>query len=476
MASAVTIALPVIQYALGIGISQIQWIVNSYVLVLGSLILLSGALGDIFCAKRVFIIGVCIFTIGCVLCAISWSAGSLILFRALQGAGAALMVPGSLTVINRVFAQDERGRVIGLWAGISGGIAALGPFIGGVLADISWRWVFLALAPLGILSIFMAAFFIPDLPGRKDSRIDWVGSFLIFASLGSLSYSLILISENRFGAGLWGWGVAGAILLVLFLIQNARAKHPLLPPEMFNKNVSIANVTTFSLYFAFQGIFFLLSFRLQQLHGYSALSAGLALVPSMLLITLLTGYSGSLTDRHGPRLQMSIGSLLVTGAIGWWLFFVGDSYPMDILPGVLLLGTGMVLVIPPITKTALEVKEEFSGAASGLNNGASRIASLFAVALAGSVLAIIYNWTLSEQLGYLRVPSEVVAYEKAHSDLLLSAPLRRNEYTDLIKTAREYAFVKGFRYSAAVLGVASLCAALVSFYGFTSSSAKKSKR
>ncbi|MFP4162593.1 MAG: MFS transporter [Chitinispirillaceae bacterium] len=467
MASAVTIALPIIQKALAADITNIQWIVNSYVLVLGSLILLSGALGDLFCAKRIFTIGIIAFTAGCALCGVSWNTLSLIGFRTVQGAGAALMVPGSLTVINRVFMQRERGRAIGIWAGISGGIAALGPFIGGVLADISWRWVFLALVPFGLISIIMAVLLIPHLPGREGARIDRLGAVLIFASLGALSYSFIMISERGLDPGILVWGIGGLIAVSAFVVQNRKTGNPLLPPDMFSRNVIIANIATFLLYFAFQGVFFLLAFRLQQLHGYSALEAGLALIPAIGLIALLTGPSGALTDRRGPRFQMSAGPFLVTAAIVWWVIFPEGDYPMDILPGVILLGAGMVLVIPPITKTALDVEEVYSGAASGLNNGASRVAGLFAVALAGSVLALVYTATLRQKLQIHDLSQNTVRHELSNADQLLSAPLPDTKEAELIIRLRQNAFEHGFFYSAILLGVASFSAGLVSFSGLS---------
>ncbi|MFW5812696.1 MAG: MFS transporter [Fibrobacterota bacterium] len=467
MASAVTIALPVIQSSLGIDITDIQWIVNAYVLMLGSLILLSGALGDLFCAKKVFTAGTAVFTLGCALCGFAWNAGSLIAFRAVQGAGAALMVPGSLTVINRTFRPEERGRAIGLWAGVSGGIASLGPFIGGVLANISWRWVFLSMVPLGIVSVVMAIPYIPHLPGRTDARIDWLGAFLIFGSLGALSYSLITISERGFDSGLLIWLLTGTALAVAFIFQTLRGQYPLLPPKMFNRNVITANVATFFQYFAFQGVFFLLAFRLQQLHGYSSLDAGLALVPATVLITLLTGFSGGITDRYGPKQQMCFGPLLVTGAVTWWFFFSGGGFLVNILPGMLLLGIGMVMVIPPITKTALEVKETYSGAASGLNNGASRVAGLFAIALSGSLLALVYTSTLQHELKMQQVPNDIITYELEHADQLLAAPLPEKGDRVMIRRLREDAFIRGFRSAAGLLGAASLSAALVALWGLS---------
>jgi MFS family permease len=333
-----------------------------------------------------------------------------------------------------------------------------------VLADISWRWVFLSILPFGLLSIVMAIVFIPHLPGRKNARIDWVGALLILVSLGALSFSFITVSERGFAPGVLGWGIVGCIALVGFLIQNARSSDPLVPPAMFDRAVVVANVVTFFLYFAFQGVFFLLAFRLQQLHGYSARASGLALLPAIVLIALFTGPSGALTDKSGPRLQMIVGPLLVTAACAWWFVFHQGRFVTDILPGVILLGLGMVAAIPPVTKTALAVADRYSGAASGLNNGASRIAALFAIALAGSLLARVYAGSLNAQLQHRRFSSRIVRHERAHADQLLSAPLPAFGPRDELLRLRANAFSTGFRAAVALLGAAALCAGLVSLF------------
>ncbi len=465
MSSAVTLALPTIQKNLGIGIANIQWIMNAYVLTLGSLILISGALGDIFGQKRVFAWGIFVFTAASILCAISWNTLSLAFFRAIQGIGAACMIPGSLAVLNRMFKKEQRGRVIGLWAGVSGGIAALGPLIGGFLADLSWRLVFAAMIPVGVLSLVMVIALLPRLPGSADTHIDWQGALLIMAGLGALSFAFISISERGFGWRMLAWSIGGLLATGLFIFRETRAPNPLVPPEMFNRNMTVANIATFFLYFSFQGALFLLSYRLQQLHGYSGRNAGLALVPAIALIALFTGPSGALTDRIGPRAQLSIGPVAVALASLWWLIRREGNNLTAILPGVLLLGAGMVLVIPSITKTALDVQQHHSGAASGLNNGASRIAGLFAVALAGSILALAYTASLERTLREQGFGTDVIRKEIRQSDQLLAAPLPEAQRQVMIVQLRRRAFVRGFRAAVAILGGAALLAGGVSYAG-----------
>lgn len=464
MNSAVTIALPTIQETLGVELDTIQWIVNAYVVTLGGLILVSGSLGDIFGVRRVYAAGILWFTVASVLCGLAPTPAWLIAARALQGVGAALMVPGSLAVITRVFPQDERGRAIGLWAGVSGAIAALGPFIGGFLTSVSWRLVFVAAAVPGIAAFWATLRYVPRLPGSRKGGVDVTGATLVLVALSAASYGLIRL-QNQGGApvalALLGLSVAS---VGAFLIVERRQQNPILPFAMFDRPVVGANIITFLVYFSFQGIFFVLSFHLQQLLGFDSRMAGLALLPTTALITLLSGPSGSITDRVGPRPQLIAGPIVIAlGVAAMVLFRSSGSYAVAILPGTVLLGLGMVLVIPSVTSTALNVAEAHTGAASGFNNAAARVAGLFAVASLGTLVTAVFRARLAAALAELPISGEARSAVLSRAGALLAMELPEGlpqTAVEGIRRSLEASYLAGF--TVAMIVVATLlCAAAV---------------
>ena len=398
----VIVALPSIQSQLDANISGIQWVVNSYALMLAALLLLGGSLGDHLGRRKVFLYGIVLFTIGSLLSALSGSIEQLITFRAIQGIGAAAMIPGSLSIISTSFPEKQRGRAIGLWAGLAGGVASIGPFIGGWLVQtVSWQSIFYINIPLGILALFIAARHIKESQNPKARRIDWAGTATITGALLGLSFGFIQ-------GPVMGWTdplvtaalVLGVILLPLFLVIEARAKEPMVPLGMFrNPLIAGANIVTFFLYMALNIVIFFAVLNLQQIQGYSPIMAGLALLPTIILITFLSGRGGSIADKIGPRIPMIVGPIIV--AIGMVLLsMMGTeaSYMRDVLPGLLLLGLGMATVIAPLTKTALAVEQQFSGVASGVNNAVSRVSALMAVAVLGAVLISTFAGQLANEL------------------------------------------------------------------------------
>lgn len=465
MNSAVTIALPTIQRALDTTITDVQWIVNAYALALGGLILVSGALGDLFGVKRVFNTGIAAFTLGSLLSAAAPSVPLLIGARAFQGVGAALMVPGSLAIITNVFPDAERGTVIGLWAGISGAIAALGPFIGGFLAELSWRFVFLAMAPLALAALLVSVLFVPRLAGQSDRSLDWTGALLAFIALFGLSFSLIRASQEDFGSGSLVLLVAGSVALVAFFVAEARVKDPVMPYGMFTRQVTGANIATLFIYFSFSGTLFLLSFFLQQLLGYRATLAGLAVLPTTVLITVFSGPSGAVTDRHGPRFQMIAGPALVSLAIGLLATGgVGTGYVARLLPGVILLGVGIVLIIPSITTSALNVPRRFSGTASGVNNAIARVSGLLAVAVVGTVVTVGFARDLAPALSELQLPDGARESILADANRLLALELPRTlstEQATAVRAALDEAFVSGYRWGMLVNLLAAMGGVIV---------------
>lgn len=465
MNSAVTIALPTVQRALDTTITGVQWIVNAYALALGGLILVSGALGDLLGVKRIFNSGIAVFTVGSVLSALAPTVPLLIAARAFQGVGAAFMVPGSLAIITNVFPDSERGTVIGLWAGISGAIAALGPFIGGFLAEFSWRFVFLAMAPLALAALIVSVAFVPRLPGQHERRLDWAGAVLAFVALFGLSFSLIRASQDVSGTGSWALLTAGAAALLAFFVVEARVSDPVVPYGMFTRQVAGANLATLFIYFSFSGTLFLLSFFLQQLLGFRATVAGLAVLPTTVLITIFSGPSGAVTDRRGPRFQMIAGPAIVSAAIALLATSgVGASYLRRILPAVVLLGIGIVLIIPSITTSALNVPRRFSGTASGVNNAIARVSGLLAVAVVGTVVTVGFAGELEAALGMLELPAGAREAILGNADRLLAMELPGSldaSQRAAVTGALEDAFVVGYRWGMIVNLVAAASGVVV---------------
>lgn len=409
MWSAVTVALPTIQQHFDTNIAGVQWVLNSHLLTLSALLLIGGSMGDHFGRKRIFQAGMLIFLAGAVLSGFAWSVRALIAFQAFQGVGSALMVPQSLAIISACFLEKERGRAIGIWAGISGGIAALGPWAGGLLVDnLGWPAVFWMTAPVVAVALAVAARFIPENRDTQPGRLDWTGSLLILAGLLGIVYGLI-------GGPVRGWrappvlagllGGSGAV--AAFIVVEIRKRRPLVPMDMFrNPLISGANALTLLLYLAFSGVILFTVLNLQQVQGFSPTAVGLGLLPPIVIITLLAAPSGSLADRLGPRPQMIAGPLVV--ALGAGLLISGGTgadYFRHFLPGLAAIGLGMALAIPPLTKSALSVSPRFSGSASGVNNAVSRIAGLLAVALLGAVMISAFASRLMELVPVSSLPA-----------------------------------------------------------------------
>jgi EmrB/QacA subfamily drug resistance transporter len=465
MGSAVNIALPTIQRALDVDIAIVQWIANAYALALSGLILLSGSLGDIFGTRRVYNTGILVFTLGALASGLAPGAELLIAARGFQGIGAALMIPGSLAIINETFPRGERGKAIGLWAGVSGAIAALGPFVGGFLVQFSWRYVFFAMVPLGAVTLVLSVISVPELHDTSRRRIDWIGALLILVGLTGLSFGLIRLPEaERLAAPITAIVIGVSSLAAFVLVERSR-EQPLVPFSIFTPLVAGANAATLLLYFAFQGTLFLLSFYMQQLLGYTSINAGLALLPATMIITVLSAPSGTVTDRRGPRLQMIAGPVLVACGLCYLVLFGGEDgrYPADLLPGIGLLGLGMVTLIPAVTKSALEVRRELSGTASGVNNAAARLAGLLAVTVVGSVLNAVFRSTLNMRLPRA-LPTEVRETIIARSGRLLNLELPEQlsgETAAAVQAAMSSSFAAAFRAGIAVAAAAALLAAVV---------------
>lgn len=373
----VNVALPRIGEDLDTDLAVLQWTVNAYTLTLAGLILLGGALGDRYGRRKIFVLGTIWFAIGSLLCGLAPNDLLLVGARALQGIGAALLTPGSLALIQASFHPDDRARAVGLWSGLGGVGAAVGPFLGGWLVDgPGWRWIFFINVPLAALCVPVALKHVPESRDPEHhGRFDVLGAVLGAMSLALVTYGLI-------APQVWA-GVAGVVVGVAFVVVERRRPDPMLPPSIFRSRQFIAlNLVTLCVYAAFAGFFFLVALQLQVVSGYSALGTGTALLPITTLMLLLSAKSGELGERIGPRIPLTVGPLLCAGGM-LLMLRVGEnaSYVSDVLPALLLMGLGMVTLVAPLTATVLaSVETGRAGLASGINNAAARVAGLLAVA------------------------------------------------------------------------------------------------
>jgi EmrB/QacA subfamily drug resistance transporter len=394
--SVVNIALPAIQRDLAgssAGLAAMQWVINAYLLALGSLVLVGGSLGDRFGRRTVFIIGIALFTAASVACGLAPGTGALIAARALQGVGAALLVPASLAIIGNVFEGEARGKAIGTWAAWAAITGAAGPVLGGWLVDaVSWRAIFFLNVPLAAATVWLALRAVPDSRDPDAPRhFDWLGVLLVASGLGALTYGLTLAPER-------GWSHArvllplalGAAMLVAFGVAQLRVRAPMMPPSLFRSREFVGtNLLTLLLYFALGGVLFFLPFVLIGAFGYSATAAGATLLPFSIILGLLSSAAGQAMERFGAR-RMLIGgpALAAAGLALMALPGVGWSYWAGFFPAMVVLGLGMTIAVAPLTTTVMNaVPTAHAGVASGVNNAVARIAALLAVAVLGVVFS-----------------------------------------------------------------------------------------
>jgi EmrB/QacA subfamily drug resistance transporter len=387
-ATVVGIALPAIGRDFGVSLTTLQWVVTAYTLALAGLLLFAGTLGDRYGRKRIFLAGVVWFAVSSLLCGLAPSAVILIAARAVQGIGAALLTPGSLAIIEASFQPGDRDKAIGAWSGLSGVATAIGPFLGGWLVQaVSWRLIFAINLPVAAMIIAVGVRHLPESrdPEMAQSKVDMTGGILVTLGLIGVTYGLI-------DGPVSGWirpaplasEVAGVLLLVAFAAWERRTPKPMLPLNLFTfAQFTAANVVTFIVYGALGGALFLLPIELQQVSGYTALQAGISLLPVTAIMLALSARSGALAARIGPRLQMSIGPVVI--AIGLALFTrIGYSgnYFTEVLPAVVIFGLGLAINVAPLTSTVLAaVLASHAGTASAVNNDVARTAGLIAVAV-----------------------------------------------------------------------------------------------
>jgi EmrB/QacA subfamily drug resistance transporter len=389
----VNVALPDIGRDLGASTSALQWILNGYLLTLASLILLGGSLGDRYGRRRVFVLGVGLFTAASLLCAVAPTTELLIFARLVQGIGGALLTPGSLAIIEASFRPADRARAIGAWSGLGGVAGALGPLVGGYLIGaISWRAIFVINLPIGIFVAWAATRHVPESSDpMATGRIDLRGAALAALGLAGTTYALIEAPGKGASAAILVSGIGGVLALVAFFVGERRSANPMLPLEIFrSRQFSAANGVTFVVYAALGGFFFLLVSFLQISLGYTPIEAGIASLPVTLLMLLFSARAGALAQRIGARVPLTVGPLVI--ALGLLLMTQinpGDSYLASILPSILIFGLGLTLVVAPVTATVLAAADSrHSGVASGVNNAVARVAGLLAVAVLPAVAGL----------------------------------------------------------------------------------------
>jgi EmrB/QacA subfamily drug resistance transporter len=390
--TAVTVALPVLQRDLHITIEQTQWVIEGYSLFLSALILIGGALGDVYGRRLVFVIGIVIFTLASGACALANDAATLIAARCVQGIGGALATPGSLALISASYSGVDRGRAIGTWSGFAAITSALGPVLGGYLTQtLSWRYVFVLNIPLAIAVVAIALTGVPE--SRDDTaprKIDLIGAALATIGLGILVYGLISMDSGMITGRAIGAVIFGCLALVAFVLFERQAADPMLEPNLFkSRTFSVANLYTFFLYAASGGSLYFIPFVLINVHHYPPAAAGAALLPFVIILAVASRWSGSLVGRIGARAPLFIGGMFA--ALGYAAYALpgsGGSYWTTIFPAGVLLGIGGAFFVAPLTTTVMNaVNVEHSGVASGINNAVARTAGLLGIAVLGIIVS-----------------------------------------------------------------------------------------
>ena len=472
-ATVVNVALPAIEADLGGGLAGQQWVSNAYLLTLGSLILVGGSLGDLFGERKVFAVGVAGFGIVSLGCALAPSIEVLIGFRALQGVFGALLTPSALAIIVAVFSGEERGAAIGTWTAWGGISFVVGPLVGGYLIDTaSWRWIFAINVPFVLVTLALIFAAIPRLEeGREHARVDWGGAALCALGLAGPVFALIQQPELGWSSpGVLVPGLGGIAVFAAFLLYERRVAQPMLELDLFRRrNFAVGNLETLAMYAGLSILLFFLVLFLQQVAGYSALEAGLATLPTTVIMFLLSSRFGRLADRLGPRAFMGGGPLLTTcGLLLMLRLDVETDYVTEVLPAIVLFALGLSLTVAPLTATVLaDADEHNAGIASGINNAIARVSGLLGIAALGAVIAAQFGGTMDDRLAGTRLSAEgqarVEAVKERNLAVVDPAGLPAEEGRRLVEASEASslrAFRVGMGISAILVGLGGIVGAV----------------
>ncbi|MGC2266767.1 MAG: MFS transporter [Candidatus Acidiferrales bacterium] len=458
----VNVALPALQSSLHATVVGVQWVVESYGLLLAALILVGGSLGDLYGRRLMFVIGVGVFAAASIACGLAANIQQLVLARSIQGVGAAFLVPGSLSIISASFDEKNRGQAIGIWSGFTAITTAMGPVLGGWLIEhASWRWVFFINVPLAAAVIAVSLSHIPETRNATAGRVDKAGAFVATIGLAGVVYGFIESSSLGWRQPLvFGSLIVGFASLIAFAFIESHVSSPMVPLALFHsRSFSGANLLTLFLYSAVGIFFFLFPMNLIQVQRYSTTATGAAALPFILLMFFLSRWSGGLVTRYGPRAPLIVGPLIA--AAGFILFAVpgaGANYWTAFFPAFVVLGLGFAISVAPLTTVVMNsVDQNRAGAASGINNAVARVAGVLAVAILGIVMVKLFSASLHHALANAQLPSGVLQYLHSNETKLAGLNLPQGldaDTTTLIQTSISRAFVSGFR------AVMLICAAL----------------
>lgn len=467
----VNVALPALQANLNATAVDVQWVVEAYALFLAALLLLGGSLGDLFGRRLIYSIGVVIFALASMWCGIAPNVQQLILARAIQGIGGALLVPGSLAIISASFPEEDRGRAIGTWSGSTAITTALGPVIGGwLIQHVSWRAIFFLNLPLALIVVFLVFRFVPESRDEESGKLDLLGAALATISLAAIVYGLIESNTVGFSSARVIIALSGGVLcFIAFILVEAHIASPMMPLKLFrSRDFAGANLLTLFLYAALSGTLFFLPLNLIQVQRYSPTAAGAALLPFILIMFLLSRWSGGLIQRYGSRLPLVVGPLIAS--IGFALLMrpgIGGSYWKTFFPAIAVLGIGMAISVAPLTTTVMNsVRASHAGIASGINNAVSRTAGLFAVAVLGVIMFSVFNSCLDERLNQtpvlpaLRDTLDAERIKLAAMEIPASA---NEELRASLKLTVDDCFVAGFRRVSLIGAALALASSAVAF-------------
>jgi EmrB/QacA subfamily drug resistance transporter len=465
----VNVALPALQASFHATVVGVQWVVESYGLFLGALILVGGSLGDLFGRRLIFVVGVTTFALASAACGVASNIDQLIAARSIQGVGAALLVPGSLAIISTSFDEKDRGRAIGTWSGFTAITTAVGPVLGGWLIEhASWRWVFFINIPLATAVVAIAIWRIPESRSAKAGRVDWPGALLATIGLGGLVGGFIEAADLGWASPLvFGSLIASFVCLAGFAMVEASATSAMVPLALFkNPTFSGANLLTLFLYAATGIFFFLFPLNLIQVQRYSSTATGAAMLPFIVLMFLLSRWSGGLVARYGSRIPLIVGPLIA--GLGFALFAVpaiANSYWSAFFPAVMILGLGMTITVAPLTTVVMNsVDQDRVGTASGINNAVARVAGVLAVAVLGIVMVYAFRYRLNHALSSLSLPApelqKIQTDEIKLAGLQVPADLDPTTTMSVHELIRE-AFIFGFRIIMLICAGLSLASAAV---------------